>query len=1018
MNSSFEMTPLQKMYITGEDNSIFLGGKFPFIYFATFIKDFCSERFQEAFGKVLENNNLLSAKIKDDMWVNNKPAYNIVYSDTEGDIDKENQKISDYMCGNAYSATESTYIAVHVLKCGNDAYVHFLFHGILIDGISSGLILKQLYTYYNENILPSAVDFADYSERFGKYLNSDEYSKDYKYFEDLYSNFCPEEFSFPFSTQPDSLEACRCNFTKKVVGKELYQNVAKLATENNISPFVLMMTVFGYVISRYSGSRNFYMNIPCSARFRDMENIEISAGLFSNFIVFPFSIDGSLSLIENAINNSVKFRETAKHRFFPGADAVKIINGKGDTSYSKNIIFTAIPFDESENNYSVSDFRVCTNQVVLESDIVLLNGEYFITLSYPEGLFDKNIIENLSDMFVLALSETVRNNGTNKTIPLMEKETELINSVHEKKETSDKTLNEVILESFEKYSSKPLCIYRNKVFSYNDVLKKACCLSKKTGLANYNTIAILLPKGIEQVISLYSALLFSGTYMPLDTGLSASEISHCIKNADISVVITDTTLLSKLDETDNVTVINIDDTDLTDTDDDIPQIKTKSYSDTRIIINTSGTTGKPKGIMIKDSSLVSCFINGTEIFGFENGSSLIALTNFGHDMAIFDTLGVIFFGGCIVMPDETQMKEPSSWIELIERYNIAVWQSVPSFMEMLMIYLEQNGTERQFTSLKQILHGGEFLSCSLVNKIFKCFPDCDVFNVGGPTETTVWNIRHKVTAEDLENNVIPYGIPFPNTEYHIRNRYLEECPTGVKGIMYCSGNCLSDGYIGNNDETSKKFIEIDGVRSYNTGDIGIRCSNGELLICGREDFQVKIHGKRVELSGIENVLCEYHAVNSVSVVYDSNISKLTAVYVSAEEIPTSDFSEFLKNKLPEYMIPKIYIRLESIPLTRNGKHDKKKLAEIILEYIEKNNTAEKNKTSDNDNDIRAEILEIIGDEIDFEITDEEINFFEAGGDSLSAVKISAKVSGLIGKSVTVFDLINSETLGEWLDMIL
>ena len=155
-----------------------------------------------------------------------------------------------------------------------------------------------------------------------------------------------------------------------------------------------------------------------------------------------------------------------------------------------------------------------------------------------------------------------------------------------------------------------------------------------------------------------------------------------------------------------------------------------------------------------------------------------------------------------------------------------------------------------------------------------------VYNVGGPSETTIWNIQHRVTEADLQNDCIPYGAPLPNTQYHILDQNLEECPIGVSGTMYVTGIGLAAGYKGNPEETAKRFIEWNGMRCYNTGDMGSRLPNGELLFLGRTDFQVKIHGKRIELSGIECILEQQEDLYHAAVVYLPEQELLAAVYVA------------------------------------------------------------------------------------------------------------------------------------------
>lgn len=981
MNDSFALTALQEMYQLGQENSVFLDGKFAFLYFSTRIENFHFQKFENSVKAVLKQNTLLSCQIGTVCTRLKEPVFHIEIMQ-----DMTNQQIAEKLCRPEPNPDK---ISIAVLQnSDNSAEIHFRFSNQIMDGISTGIFLKQLKQHYETEILPETADFEEYAESQKNTL------EDRAFFESCYQSFSADEFEMPFAVSPQKIKSKYCIFQKRHLDRSIYQNLKAIAEKNQISVFMLLMSIFGNVTARFSGAEKFYLNIPCTVR---PENAENTIGLYSNFLIVPFLSDRKKPIVQNALDNSEKFHEIAKHRNFSGDEAVKLVRRYDRNIDSVNMVFTAIP--PQKEAFPMKDIRFCTNQTAIECDFVELDGEYYFTFSSPKGLFPEYILNSFADMMINGCIETSDSNGTCKTFPLSEKETTIIQQANIQNADFPKaSLNELLASAFQKYAEKPLLIYQNQTYSYQQILQKAFALSQK--LSGERT-AILLPKGIHQIIALYAGLLFAGAYMPVDISLSPAEIQHCLHSAGIKQIITNQELSEKIKSISGMNIILTE--DFPETEAICKQIPNHAPDSIRIIINTSGTTGKPKSIMLKEESIIKCFCNGVKTFDFKEGDKLLALTNFGHDMAIFDTLGVAFFGGCIVMPDEKEMKEPSAWIRLIETYQIAVWQSVPSFMEMLMLY---QGNQKPLRSLRKILHGGEFLTPVLAGKIMERFPNAELFNIGGPTETTIWNISHKVTSDDIENNLIPYGFPMPETEYHILNSALEECPIGVQGIMYCTGSCLSAGYAGNPEETEKQFIKINGIIYYHTGDAGIRQPNGELLICGRKDFQVKIHGKRVELSGIERVLVRYPKISTVAVIYHQN--KLFAFYTADSVIESNVVQAFLREYLPEYMIPKNYIKLNDIPLTANGKYDRKALTEMLP--VQKSAESKANT-------IREQILAVIEQETDEE-PDTDSNFFEIGGDSLSGVKISAKVSHLLGKEIGVFELLNAETIGEWLDMIL
>ena len=314
------------------------------------------------------------------------------------------------------------------------------------------------------------------------------------------------------------------------------------------------------------------------------------------------------------------------------------------------------------------------------------------------------------------------------------------------------------------------------------------------------------------------------------------------------------------------------------------------------------------------------------------------------------------------------------------------------------------------------MHGGEMLKPAAAKFIFRTFPNVTLYNVGGPSESTIWSIFHKVTEDDILNDAIPYGIPLPNISWHVFNDKYEECPCGTVGMLYVSGKSLADGYIGDPEETNAKFTFNNGIRYYNTGDVGLRKRGGELMILGRNDFQVKIHGKRIELTGIESILESYDNILKACVIYTEKLGKLCAMYTSSEAIDKNELTSYLKKDLMDYMVPKLLVQTDAIPLSSNGKADRKAIEKILLEQISKDS---KTKTADK-SEVSAKtykIKEIFEDELDYDLTDGNENFYEIGGNSLSAVKIAAKLTQLVGSDVSVFDIINSESINKFINMI-
>ena len=430
-----------------------------------------------------------------------------------------------------------------------------------------------------------------------------------------------------------------------------------------------------------------------------------------------------------------------------------------------------------------------------------------------------------------------------------------------------------------------------------------------------------------------------------------------------------------------------------------------------VIINTSGTTGEPKSAAIPSVGVVNCLLESQQRFSLTDSDRCIAVTNYCHDMALFDLYGMIACGGSVVYPDGDKGKEPAHWAALMERYQVTFWNSVPAFMEMLAA--EERNLTQALASLRTVVMGGDFLPVSLVKQLKGEKPTLCVHSVGGPTETTIWNISHEITADDLELDVIPYGKPFPNTTYFICNAAGQPAPMGVIGEMCVAGVGVSAGYLGMPEKTAQAFPQWNHRRVYRTGDFGYFRANGDLMILGRRDGQVKINGKRIELPGIEAVLRAQPETNQVVVVKSAQNKKLTAFYTGAA-LEEDAWRAFAQERLPSYMVPSRFVWLEQLPLTRNGKVDRKRLTQYQLTPA--GQPAQTAAPTDCQT-VTAQLIDLCRQLFPDEDIDENLNYYVIGGDSIQAIKLLSLIKRTFDVTLSAYDILEAPFLQEWAALI-
>ena len=525
-------------------------------------------------------------------------------------------------------------------------------------------------------------------------------------------------------------------------------------------------------------------------------------------------------------------------------------------------------------------------------------------------------------------------------------------------------------------------------------------------------MGILLSKSPLQAIASLASAKAGAAFLPLDLECPPEMLSAIAHRAELSLIVTEPALAERAASC-GVPCLTVEEAWLDAVPSQVAAFQGYRWrpEEVLVIINTSGTTGEPKSAAIPSVGVVNCLLESQQRFSLTDSDRCIAVTNYCHDMALFDLYGMIACGGSVVYPDGDKGKEPAHWAALMERYQVTFWNSVPAFMEMLAA--EETTLTQALTSLRTVVMGGDFLPVSLVKQLKAEKPTLHVHSVGGPTETTIWNISHEIAADDLGLDVIPYGKPFPNTTYFIRNAAGQPAPMGVIGEMCVAGVGVSAGYLGMPERTEQAFPQWNHRRVYRTGDFGYFRADGDLMILGRRDGQVKINGKRIELPGIEAVLRAQPETNQVVVVKSAQNKKLTAFYTGTAQEEDA-WRTFAQERLPSYMVPSRFVWLEQLPLTRNGKVDRKGLTQYQLTPA--GQPAQATEPTGHQT-VTTQLIDLCRQLFPDEEIDENLNYYVIGGDSIQAIKLLSLIKRTFDVTLSAYDILEAPFLQEWAALI-
>jgi len=551
--------------------------------------------------------------------------------------------------------------------------------------------------------------------------------------------------------------------------------------------------------------------------------------------------------------------------------------------------------------------------------------------------------------------------------------------------------------------------------SYKELNEKANHLAHYLiglGLNRADNIGLLVTRGFDMIIGMYAILKAGATYVPIDPDYPLDRQQYILNQSSVKLILADDDYPVK-DSFRSDQFIKMNALELNKYSNVNPGIKIDP-TQLAYTIYTSGSTGRPKGVMIEHHSVVNLvqWVNTT--FNVGPGDRLLFITSMCFDLSVYDIFGMLSAGGTLVIAVKQEVQDVKKLQEMMQEHAITFWDSVPTTIDYMIRELESSGRSYTQTALKTVFMSGDWIPVDLPERIKKYFPKTAVISLGGATEGTVWSNYFPVEETKSEWRSIPYGKPLQNNFFYILNEQLQPVPQGVIGELYIGGVGVARGYANDKEKTDYSFVKDPfnthaGGMMYRTGDLGRMLPDMNMEFIGRRDDQVKIRGFRVELGEIESVLTQCDMVRQAIVLAknDRENKKRLIGYI----IPNASYNQeaviaHLKSKLPEYMIPSLWLKLDSLPLTSNGKIDKKALPDI--EAIEQT----KDQYVPPSNDMEKIFVNIWQSVLQLDKIGIRDNFFELGGHSLIAVQVVTKIETETGKNLPLAIFFKYPTIEE------
>jgi amino acid adenylation domain-containing protein len=559
---------------------------------------------------------------------------------------------------------------------------------------------------------------------------------------------------------------------------------------------------------------------------------------------------------------------------------------------------------------------------------------------------------------------------------------------------------------------------------------------RKLGVMAEVPVGICVERSLEMIVGLLAILKAGGAYVPLDPKYPIERLQYMLEEIQAPVLLTQQALVHRLPEQPARIVCLDADKEIIaeESDENLPPATTPE--NLAYVIYTSGSTGRPKGVQICHRSVFRLLETTRPLFGFGEHDVWTAFHSYGFDFSVWEIWAALLQGGRLVIVPPDVVQSPISFTDLLRRERVTVLNQTPSAMRQLIDARRQTtGSDQKAAAaltsairpealrdltLRLIICGGEAFPPELVAPILEW--NVPVWNFYGPTEATVWSTIKPISPMCSEHDAVPIGHPIGDRQICLLDHNLQPVPIGVPGELHIGGAGLARGYFNCPELTAQKFIpdsftERAGARLYKTGDLARYLPDGTLDFLGRLDYQVKIRGFRVELAEIEATLTQHRAVRAavVTVREDASGAKRLVAYIvpdPQQAYTISDFHTFLRERLPDYMVPSAFVALDAFPLNANGKVDRRALPapDAVRPELEQTFAAPRNPVEEILAQIWSEVLQIerIG------IHD---NFFELGGHSLLATQVISRLRNAINLDVALRSLFENPTIAGLADRV-
>jgi amino acid adenylation domain-containing protein len=919
----FPLTDVQQAYWVGRTGAFELGNVATHTYLELESSEMSVESFSLAWRRLVERHDMLRAIVLPDgqqQILHDLPPFEVEVLDLRGvdaaEVEARLQEIRKEMSHEVLPSDRWPLFRIRATLYGETRVRFHISYDLLISDAHSNHVLSREFLHYYHKpdvpLPPLELSFRDYVLADLALRETELYRRSWDYWQKRLATLPPSP-DLPLAKEPGQLQQPRFAHRIASFERECWSRIKQRAARSGVTPSGVVLSVFAEVLGTWSKSQRFCINLTLYNRFPMHRQVNDIVGDFTSVTILEIDRTRSESFEARARRLQGQLWDDLEHRYVSGVQVIRQLQGKrsGSRRALYPVVFTSTLIHDvgrrttsSLANMAEQTYRSSqTSQVWLDNVVREEDGVLWVRWNAVEDLFHEGMLD---DMFA-AFCAQMRRLGSEEDV-WQEIAHALTPEAHLAERAAvnrtDAPVPELLLQDlFDRQAAQnpgsPAVIDARRTLTYGelrDFSDRLAARLRRLGARPGKLVAVVMEKGWEQVAGVLGILKSGAAYLPVDAALPRERLWYLLENSGVELALTQSHLEGRLEYPEGITRLSVDVDWPDEADEDAPPRAEQTPDDLAYVIYTSGSTGQPKGAMLTHRGVVNRVLDVNERFAVTPADRAIALTALHHDLSVYDIFGLLSAGGALVMPDAASVRDPGHWAELMRRHGVTLWNSVPAFMEMLVMHAEAEPVPAQAlpASLRLVLLSGDWVPVNLPARLHALKEDVRVVSLGGPTETTVWDICYPVDAPDPSWKSIPYGKPMLNQRYHVLDDLLDPRPTWVPGELYVAGMGLARGYWRDEEKTRQRFITHPqtGERLYRTGDVGRYLPDGNIEFVGRADFQVKIQGWRVELGEIESALAQHPYVRAgVVVARDEPEGKRLVAYVVRQEQQQQPSSE-------------------------------------------------------------------------------------------------------------------------------